>query len=157
MSCESWQEAILDRVAGEASEEQAIAVEQHLAECAACAAEAQRLTRLLRAAAPREECAADAGMEERLAEEMRRRAAPPPLAGWTVLWRWRVPAYAVLAVALLGVAVGTRVGRRPVPASAGWTEPAPSLASSESAPVIRFATTPSDAIAAPRLSSPDSL
>jgi anti-sigma factor RsiW len=153
MSCESWREAILDRVAGEAGEERAIAVEQHLAECAACAAEARRLERLLGAAAPRGECAADAEMENRLAAELRRRGARPRLAGWTIVWRWRVPAYGALAVALLGVAVGVRVGHRSAPETAF----PPPLASSEGAPVIRFATTPSDAISAPRLSPADSL
>ena len=144
MSCESWKEAILDRVAGEASEEKAIAVEQHLAECAACAEEARRLARLLAATGPREEWAAGSQMEERLVRELR-----PRVGAWTALWRWRVPAYAVLGVALVSAAIGTRLAHRARPEVAATSEPAPWLAQETAMPVIGFASTPTDAIGAP--------
>jgi anti-sigma factor RsiW len=144
MSCESWREAILDRVAGEASEETAIAVEQHLAECAACAEEARRLARLMEAACPRAEWVAGSEMEERLVRALRPRPSP-----WTALWRWRVPAYAVLGVALVSAAIGTRVAHRARPEVAATSEPAPWLAQETAMPALRFATTPTDAIGAP--------
>jgi anti-sigma factor RsiW len=144
MSCESWREAILERVAGEASEETAIAVEQHLAECAACAEEARRLALLLEATGPGEAWTAGSQMEERLVRELR-----PRVGAWTALWRWRVPAYAVLGVALVSAAIGARVAHRARPEVTATSEPAPWLAQETAMPALRFATTPTDAIGVP--------
>ncbi len=44
MSCRKWTDLLLDRWANELSEEEAILLEQHLADCEACRAEESRLT-----------------------------------------------------------------------------------------------------------------
>lgn len=172
MSCEAWQEALLDRVMDELREERAIQLEQHLAECAVCAEAMRRLERLMDRTRSADDWAADPGLEERLVAALRRqRAARAPAPWWAAFWQRRVPAYAIVGVALVGVIAGTQLGRsgtrtgqgtrvsesqRLLPAPAWHTAP-PEGTLQASLPKIEFAATPSDAIAAGRLSSPDSL
>ena len=171
MSCESWHEEIIDRVAGEIGEERAIQLEQHLAECAACTAEMQRLERLIDSTRIRDDGPVDPGTEDRLVGALQRQHAwREPASWWEALWQRRVPAYAIVAVALIGVMAGTQLGRpgtrtdqaAPVGESRRIAPPAMRSAPPEgtlqaSLPKVEFATTPSDAIATGRLGSPDSL
>lgn len=172
MSCESWHEALVDRVAGEISEERAIQLEQHLAECAACIEEVQRLERLIDSTRIRDDGTIDPGTEDRLVGALRRQhASRAPASWWAALWQRRVPAYAIVAVALVGVIAGTQLGR-----PGTWTDratpvgesrrisPAPAMRTvppegtlQASLPKVEFATTPSDAISSGQLGSPDSL
>lgn len=171
MSCESWHDEIIDRVAGEIGEERAIQLEQHLAECAACTEEMCRLERLIDSTRVRDDGAIDPGMEDRLVGALRRQhASRAPASWWAALWQRRVPAYAIVAVALIGMIAGTQLGRHdaqtdqatPVGQSLRITLPAMRTAPPEgtlqaSLPQLEFATTPSDAISTGRLGSPDSL
>jgi anti-sigma factor RsiW len=172
MSCESWHEALVDRVADEISEERTILLEQHLAECAACTEELQRLERLIDSTRIPDDGTVDPGMEDRLVGAWRRQhAARAPASWWAALWQRRVPAYAIVAVALIGVMAGTQLGRhgtrtdqatpvgeshRVPPPPAMRTVP-PEGTLQASLPQVEFATTPSDAISTGRLGSPDSL
>jgi len=79
VSCDSWQGRIIDRLSDELGEEDAILLEQHLAECAACASEERLLRALLESSTPAAESAAEDGperasyaaMEEDLAATLR--------------------------------------------------------------------------------------
>jgi len=163
---------MVDHLAGEISEERAIRLEQHLAECAACAEEMQRLERFTDRARTANEWTADPDLEDRLVAALRRQhAARAPRSWWAALWQRRVPAYAIVAVALIGVIAGTQLGRHgaradraaPVGEAPRLTSPPamrtapPEGTLQASLPKVDFATTPSDAIATGRLSSPDSL
>jgi hypothetical protein len=86
VSCDRWQSFIIDRLADELEEDDAIMLEQHLADCAACAGEERRLRLILQCAKEERaaiadgeaECmpdvtqhAAGAAMEERLVAILR--------------------------------------------------------------------------------------
>jgi anti-sigma factor RsiW len=152
MSCESWLPEIVDRLADEIGEERAIRLEQHLAECPACAEEMQRLARVCAVDRPAEVAPSRARMEEELVRELRRRHAEP---WWAALWRRRVPAYLTLGVALAAALAGAQFGpRRP----AGPAARAPSGGSTRAVlTVASFATAPSDAMPGGPLGTPDSL
>jgi len=77
MSCERWREKLIDRLAGELSQEDTIQLEQHLAECSDCAEEERRLRHLLLSTVPREEWLADTAMEDRLVAELQRQREAP--------------------------------------------------------------------------------
>jgi hypothetical protein len=111
---------ILDRLTDELDEDQAVRLEQHLAQCEECAQEEQRVRSLLDAAVPRKEWTPEPSMEDRLLREMRSHRArtgarfqrtpvkSPSPHWWASLrdvMRHRVPVYA--AVAALIVAVGS--------------------------------------------------
>jgi anti-sigma factor RsiW len=172
MACESWSEELIDRLAGEISEERAIRLEQHLAECRACTEEMRRLERLVESTRSREEWTADSQLEERLVGTLRRQhAAQASGSWWAALWQRRVPAYAIVGVALMGVIAGMQLNRPsarndpsapvgtsiPIPPDRTSPPVAPGRTLQASLPEVEFATTPSDAIWAGRLGSPDSL
>jgi len=176
MSCEAWREAIIDRLAGELSEEQAIQLEQHLAECPECTVEARRLAEVLASALPCAEWVADPRIEARLVGEMRRQRASARAGsvrhGWRSLLAPRVPTYATLGVALLCVVIGIQVGQRHRGDGADrQTERAPGVSPGNARRALihpgdargslpladGFATTPLDAIPAAPASTPDSL
>ncbi|MBD3236439.1 MAG: hypothetical protein GF330_07035 [Candidatus Eisenbacteria bacterium] len=112
MSCDSWRRKIIDRIADELPEREAIELEQHLADCADCAAEAQRLERLLEATAPREEWIADARIEDRLLRHMRsNRARPSLLVRWRAAWLRPLPAYSLIVLGVIAIAGGFWLGQ----------------------------------------------
>lgn len=128
MACdrERWMERIIDRWAGELSEEATVVLEQHLAECPDCSAEARRLESLAQAAAPRLETVVDPRMEARLAARLRGSDARPPARGLQAFWRQPLPAFAALPIVLIALAGGFglgRVGTGAVEAPAGGAWP----------------------------------
>lgn len=72
MDCLTWQERLVDFLAGELSEEKAILLEQHLAECNGCSDVEHELRELFSQAQASEEWAPAPEMEERLLSVMRR-------------------------------------------------------------------------------------
>jgi hypothetical protein len=110
----------LDRLTDELDEDQAVRLEQHLAQCEECAQEEQRVRNLLDAAVPRKEWTPEPSMEDRLLREMRsyrartearfqRTPVKSPSSHWWTsvrdVLRHRVPVYA--AAAALVVAIGS--------------------------------------------------
>jgi anti-sigma factor RsiW len=170
MACETWSEDLIDRLAGEITEERKIQLEQHLAECPACTEELQRLEQLVDSSRSHEDWTADPRLEERLVGALRR---PSTLRAswWRSVAQRRVPAYAIVGVALLGVIAGMQLKRptsRHAPAApVGTSIPspteqtprpvAPGTTLRASLPEVEFTTTPSDAIWAGHLGTPDSL
>jgi hypothetical protein len=127
-------EMIIDRLADELGEEDAVLLEQHIAECRACAAEERRLGRLLQASVPREEWPEDSGLENRLASALQGLAAAAPVSAAInakrlpvphriVHWLRHflkpvgrpVPAYAVLSLTLVGITAGFWIGQASIP------------------------------------------
>ena len=102
MICEDLADRLPDWVAGRLAEAEAAAISPHVQGCADCAAHASVLSALL-AARP----TAPAGMSERIALALKEpdRAAPG-------IPRWRRPAWAISAAAVLVLAVGTAVMRQ---------------------------------------------
>jgi hypothetical protein len=145
MACETWATLILDRVADELGEDEAVRLEQHLAQCEDCAREERRVRGLLGAAVPRKEWTPDPSMEERLLGEMRKSASrersPRPSEArtsgrgaaaktrWAALrdlLRHRVPIYAAAAALVIAVGSGFLLGsatREPATQRPGWTAP----------------------------------
>jgi hypothetical protein len=123
---------IIDRLADELGEDDAVYLEQHLADCAACRADARELSALLSATRASEGSVSDAAMENRLVGEMRRRypqgggrdRAPAPLlqrartTGWarlltplmTLITR-PLPGYAAFSLVLIAVTGGFWLGK----------------------------------------------
>jgi anti-sigma factor RsiW len=66
-TCDHWNNLIIDRLADELSESDAILVEQHLSECRECAAKERTLRALVDSIRTVEEYGVDPAMEERLA------------------------------------------------------------------------------------------
>lgn len=128
MSCERWREKLIDRLAGELSEEDTIQLEQHLAECSDCAEEERRLKHLLLSTVPREEWLADTAMEDRLVVELHRQrqgrargqaerehGSSADATRWTQralpgFLRRPLPAYAALSVVLVALLAGFWLG-----------------------------------------------
>ena len=151
MNCERWFGLILDRQAGELDERESVGLEQHLAECARCEAEAQRLSSLLALAREAGACGLDPGMEARVlsaadstgAVATRHAAA---VLGETKPWdantrlrsvlrfaaRRPVPVYAAACLAAICLAAGFFSGRNFAP-RASDESPAPA-AQTRSAP-----------------------
>ncbi|MBU1701127.1 MAG: zf-HC2 domain-containing protein [Candidatus Eisenbacteria bacterium] len=134
MACEKWRDLIIDRLADELGEEDAVLLEQHLADCADCTKEEQRLSRLLHAVLPREEWPEKSAIEDRLAAVLRQRtAAWAPAASapagssalrrrisqgaqqFLLLFRQPMPIYAVFSLVLLAVTTGFWIGHASVP------------------------------------------
>lgn len=131
MSCEAWQEKIIDRIADELHDSEAIRLEQHLAECPACTSELERLQQLLEAAVPREEWAGDSGLEERLVAEMRTLHRRPDSAErWRTFWQRPLPAYSLVVMALIALVGGFWMGQTP------RSDPQSAAPSAGSAPTI---------------------
>jgi anti-sigma factor RsiW len=122
MACDRqlWRERIIDHLAHELGEEDAVALEQHLAECPACAEEARRLSDAVEAAAPRREWTVDQRLESRLLTaaraQSRRRGGRP---SWThrieaslaAFARRPFPAYAIVPLLVFTLASGVWLGR----------------------------------------------
>jgi len=140
MNCKEqtrWQAMIIDRLADELSEEDAVLLEQHLGECESCMREAQVLTGVLRTAAEAEEWQPNPALEARLAAALHdlqagaglqmatgvdpgaptvRSAVPPaPRRGWLAslanLGFRPLPFYAAAALVLVAAAAGFWTGR----------------------------------------------
>jgi anti-sigma factor RsiW len=75
MACEQWREALIERLVDELDEDQAIRLEQHLAECVACRREEAQLRMLFAAAAPAESWDVPPEIEKRLHAWLRAHAA----------------------------------------------------------------------------------
>jgi len=119
MSCEAWSGRIIDRLADELGEEDAIALEQHLADCPGCAAEETAVSRVLAAAGSPMEWVPGNRMEERLLDELGRLRPIQVAASGTFLGRRiprpmkgsrSVPAFAAATLAFLALAGGFWAG-----------------------------------------------
>lgn len=125
MECDRWQELLLDRLADDLSEDDAIRLEQHLVACPRCTAEENCLRRLWQAAA-------DAGthteswdhlypaLRSAVAEgrhEGHRQRQGRTLSGRLTTWRGliagRIPAAAAAVLVLGALATGYGLGRGP--------------------------------------------
>jgi len=128
MSCDLWRGLIVDRLADELAENEAVLLEQHLAECVDCAAEEHRLRHLLRSYASQEEYTTAPSIEERLLEHMRARtredgslraeAAPRPADGDRRWWKRLpnlflrpIPAYVAMVLIAGAALTGLWFGR----------------------------------------------
>jgi hypothetical protein len=116
MDCERVREEFVERLTGSLDAERSRAIDQHLAECAACSAEAERLREIwtelgaLRVAEP-------TGAAERVTRLVEARALTAPRPRVT---RARGPLVAASAVALAAsLAVGVVLGKRSAASSAG--------------------------------------
>jgi anti-sigma factor RsiW len=70
MSCHKWQEMIIDRIADELSESDAIILEQHLADCETCQVTYGSFKQLTTAAGRHEEWIPDEAMAARLSAQL---------------------------------------------------------------------------------------
>ncbi len=115
MACDTWRRMIIDRLADELDEEDAVGLEQHLAECADCLRESERLRATLAAAARPTGWRTDTAMEEKLLGAMRtggdRPAARDTGRRWTTLLRFPMPSYATVALIVVAVGIGFLAGR----------------------------------------------
>lgn len=174
MSCEGWNEKIIDRLAGELPDDEAILLEQHLAECPSCSGEERRLHEIVAAAVGAEPWREGEGLRPALRAELRalrghdasgapRSEAGTSRAPFTGL-RARilaplarpVAAYAAIALVVLGAAFGFWMGDRTASsrARANPIAPARSVPGGESRvgetgallATRNFAVTPADAI-----------
>jgi anti-sigma factor RsiW len=124
MTCEHWQERLPDHLASELADEEAIRLEQHLAECSACAQEEERLRKTIQAALPSVKDDVDPLLEARLLQELREASQPRDrhrardhrIKGSfgemvRLIFTRRVPAFATVALVLIGIAGGFLLGQ----------------------------------------------
>ena len=137
MDCRRWTEALIDHLAGELPEEEAVLLEQHLAECETCRREERSLSGIL--ASPPEAVgspqadgcrpatetmpagqatdpagAEPAWMRRVLASGAAASARGPGSGGFPLVLSWfrrPLPAYAVVLLLLLAAGVGLWLGR----------------------------------------------
>ncbi len=135
MQCDDptpWHEMIIDRLGDELSEEEAVALEQHLADCPACMAEAELLAGIHGALPPAEPWTPDPDREARLIAEMHalrgsaasrpqprrepaaagdRRRHPHPRSPWIAWFARPLPSYAAAALVMIAALGGFLGGR----------------------------------------------
>jgi anti-sigma factor RsiW len=122
MVCEMREETLIDLVAGELTEDEAVRVEQHLAECAPCRTEMNALALMTHPFVSEESWQPDAAMADRvLARAEAGGWGPSPALpsassarSWLLVpfsWiRRPLPSYATVGFALLALAVGLFLG-----------------------------------------------
>ena len=126
MECERIREEYVERLTGTLSAERSIAVDQHLATCAACRAETERM-RELWAELGALKIAAGSGAASRIGRMIDARGRPPEtIERRGVALRPIGAALALAASVLLGVAVG----RRSISPAETAAQPSTHLASS---------------------------
>jgi anti-sigma factor RsiW len=177
VSCETWDEKIIETLAGELADDEAILLEQHLAECASCRREELALRSL--AAATRE---GDAWRESprlraTLVAELRsvtgrskgaraldaRGVEPGPLRRLMAALERPIAAYAAILLVVAGAGAGFRLGEMRVRdrvIAPGRLEPARTSPARDDHPLLAggsFAVTPADAIPAGARPQADSL
>lgn len=174
MACDTWRRMITDRLADELGEEDAVGLEQHLADCTACLQESEKLRTLFAAAAKPSGWSPGAAMEESLLGAMRtggdRSAAHDTGRRWTTLLRFPMPSYAAMALIAVAVGIGFWAGRSDrEPATANWAgEGIPGAQIEQhgnSGPLVAtsldtdlgFVAVRSDAVGIPATAIPDSL
>jgi anti-sigma factor RsiW len=119
MSCESCRDRLVDRLAGELSEEDAVLLNQHLAECAACSREEEQLRQLFAAARAGDSWRESGGLRGSLLEALEREASLRRTSGGRAfqvpavlaLARRPVSIYAALGLLVAGLASGFWLGR----------------------------------------------
>jgi anti-sigma factor RsiW len=125
-SCEQWSEAIIDRLADELSEAEAIRLEQHLSDCPSCAAREGEYRRVVAAMAGGGLSSIDPGSEDRLLRELRAlssetrrrdRSGAGGLRQRVHFLLRPIPVYAALALVLGACLSGAWLGRETGPGS----------------------------------------
>lgn len=114
MACTEWKAMLIDHLAGELSEEDAVLLEQHLAECRACRREAEAMNHLYKSATAERVAVGDRGLEDRLVAALRREHAPAPRRSWWALFaalRQPIPSQAMVVVACVCLVAGFWFGR----------------------------------------------
>ena len=176
-----WKEMLVDHLADELDEENAILLEQHLAECPACTEDQRRLRELCDAAAPRLEWRPgqhlEAGLIRRLRAVSGRQSGNTPWVRQSAallgkLARRPLPAYAAVPLVLLALAGGLWLGNSGSPSLPPQSAPLPAGSAATGRETnwvpareddswftleAEFAVTPSDAVALVWGIEPDSL
>jgi anti-sigma factor RsiW len=112
--CTGWTEQLIDHLAGELEETEAILVEQHLAECADCRGEAREMERILAAQASGEEWCPDPALADSLWRRSRVVRPSRSQGERRSLFRFvlrPLPAYAALLLMVAALAAGILMGR----------------------------------------------
>jgi hypothetical protein len=128
MHCENWDEMLIDRVAGELREEDAVLLEQHLAECRDCLEEHLRLSEMLASQRESEAWIASPELLPRLLASMREPTPRPSVSrrasrfagirtgtspAWTIrsIFLRPLPTYAAAGLIVFAVGAGIFIGR----------------------------------------------
>jgi hypothetical protein len=120
MECERIREEYIERLTGTLSPERSMAIDQHLATCAACRVETERM-RELWAELGTLKVAAGSGAAARVARMVDARGRPPEMVERSgIAFRWTrrtvISGLALAACVLLGMVVGRRTSSPAVPA-----------------------------------------
>lgn len=165
MSCQQWSGTMIDHAAGELREEDSIRLEQHAAECAACAREMRALAQIVR---PEHAArtAQDASRFDALAGRIWDAAHPPRREGARVrfsrFFRRPLPAFATAVAAaaliLVGFLAGHETARRSSHETAIRSTRGPAISSPESQdPLVDFVPAPSELADLTGATRPDTL